>query len=203
MITARDTLEKCCQRLQGLSEGIDRIRSIGKSSGALVAPPPTPSSSSVSIVSMPPKRAPARCHECHGPLAGYHQGYQHGLDLCQLEHYDLCGGGVTEKDRGGNSWRPCPSEYEPPLATEEDLVDNEMENSDSDSSQKDDPDYNPGEFSPPPQLQRREKVKEVMEKHLKLWMARLQEILTLSKLTLLLLQLKLLQLSIVSSQQTT
>ena len=162
MSTARDTLEKCCQRLQGLSEGIDRIRSIGKSSEALVAPPPTPSSPSVSFVSMPPKRAPARCHECHGPLAGYHQGYQHGLDLCQLEHYDLCGGGVTEKDRGGNSWRPCPSEYEPPLATEEDLVDNEMENSDSDSSQKDDPDYNPGEFSPPPQLQRREKVKEVI-----------------------------------------
>ena len=76
----------------------------------LIVPPPTPTSPTMSGK----QRASARCHECHGPIAGYHQGYPHGLGLCQLEHYDLCPGGVLEKDRGGHIWKTCPEEYEPP-----------------------------------------------------------------------------------------
>ena len=112
--SASETLEQCSLKLQHLSENIDRIRrlSSGRSPEKLSAPPPTPTSPA----SMPPTRAPARCHECHGPISGYHQGYPHGLGICQLEHYDLCLGGINEKDRGGHSWTPCPSDYVPPQA---------------------------------------------------------------------------------------
>ena len=104
MSTVQGTLENCSQKLKLLSGSIDRIRSIstGSSLSDPVAPPPTPASPVRSSPNMSGKRAAARCHECHGPLAGYHQGYQHGLGQCQLQHYDLCPGGVQEKDRGGH-----------------------------------------------------------------------------------------------------
>ena len=88
MLSARQTLEQCSSKLQELSGNIDRVRSL-YSPGVLVAPPPTPTSPTGSSVTMSGSRAPARCHDCHGPLAGYHQGYPHGLNVCQLEHYDL------------------------------------------------------------------------------------------------------------------
>ena len=31
-----------------------------------------------------PKRALPCCHECHGPIRGYHQEYPHGLNICEL-----------------------------------------------------------------------------------------------------------------------
>ena len=116
MITVKETLEHCSLKLQELSGSIDRIRSLKHSDNSidLTAPPPTPTSPTT----MTGKRAAARCHECHGPLAGYHQGYPHGLGVCQLEHYDLCPGGVQEKDKGGHVWNVCPPEYEPPSETE-------------------------------------------------------------------------------------
>ena len=116
MITVRETLEHCSLKLQELSGSIDRIRSLKHSDNSidLTAPPPTPTSPTT----MTGKRAAARCHECHGPLAGYHQGYPHGLGVCQLEHYDICPGGVQEKDKGGHVWNVCPPEYEPPLESE-------------------------------------------------------------------------------------
>ena len=114
MLSARQTLEQCSSKLQELSGNIDRVRSL-HSPGVLVAPPPTPTSPTGSSVTMSGSRAPARCHDCHGPLAGYHQGYPHGLNVCQLEHYDLCIGGIKGKDRGGNVWRTCPPDYEPPM----------------------------------------------------------------------------------------
>ena len=107
-------------KLQVLSESIDRIRKVSNSNSSsptkLIAPPPTPSSQPESPARMPPKRRAARCHECHGPISGYHQGYPHGLGICQLEHYDICPGGVLGRDRGGHSWTPCPEEYVPPAA---------------------------------------------------------------------------------------
>ena len=112
MNIVQETLEQCSLKLQKLSGDIDRIRSLSNttSSADLLAPPPTPASPTT----MTGKRAAARCHECHGPIAGYHQGYPHGLGICQLEHYDMCPGGILEKDRGGHSWTACPPEYEPP-----------------------------------------------------------------------------------------
>ena len=116
MSTAQETLEQCSLKLQRLSGSIDRIRSLSISNNTidLIAPPSTPTSPVMSG-----RRAAARCHECHGPIAGYHQGYPHGLGLCQLQHYDRCPGGVTEKDRGGHTWKICPPEYLPPQLDEE------------------------------------------------------------------------------------
>ena len=131
MSRAQETLEQCCVKLQELSGSIDRIRSLRLNSDSsvlrdLVVPPPTPTSPA-----MPGnQRAAARCHECHGPIAGYHQGYPHGLGLCQLEHYDLCPGAVLEKDRGGHIWKTCPEEYEPPEGSQQ-------------SSNEQDPDFSP------------------------------------------------------------
>ena len=112
MNIVQETLEQCSLKLQKLSGDIDRIRSLPNNtgSGELLVPPPTPASP----VTMTGKRAAARCHECHGPIAGFHQGYPHGLGICQLEHYDMCHGGILEKDRGGHTWTTCPPEYEPP-----------------------------------------------------------------------------------------
>jgi hypothetical protein len=63
-------------------------------------------------------RAPSRCHGCHGPLAGYHKGYPHGKDVCELEHYELCTGDIEEgSDRGGHFWRGCSPDFEPPEAS--------------------------------------------------------------------------------------
>ena len=122
--SARETLEQCSLKLQVVSESIDRIRKLSNSNSSsptkLIAPPPTPTSPPESSANMPPKRAAARCHECHGPISGYHQGYPHGLGTCQLEHYDFCNGGVLERDRGGHSWTPCPEDYVPPEANGQD-----------------------------------------------------------------------------------
>ena len=117
------------------------------------APPPTPASPTTS---MPPRQA-ARCHECHGPIAGYHQGYQHGLGACQLEHYDLCIGGITVKDRGGHEWKPCPVDYEAPIACGGSWPTPENDHdSDSQSTRSDDPDYSPDHFSSFPSFEMRE-----------------------------------------------
>ena len=117
------------------------------------APPPTPASLTTS---MPPRQA-ARCHECHGPIAGYHQGYQHGLGACQLEHYDLCIGGITVKDRGGHEWKPCPVDYEAPIACGGSWPTPENDHdSDSQSTRSDDQDYSPDHFSSFPSFEMRE-----------------------------------------------
>ena len=150
--SASETLEQCSLKPLVLSENIDRIRrfSSGRSPAKLTAPPPTPTSAGTSPgtspASMPPKRAPARCHECHGPISGYHQGYLHGLGICQLEHYDLCHGGILERDRGGHSWTPCPGDYVPP-STHGDYGEEEEQNSDEQKSPISDKDYSPGNLS--------------------------------------------------------
>ena len=148
--TARETLENCSLKLQVVSERIDRIRKISNSNSIsptkLIAPPPTPTSQPESPASMPPKRKTARCHECHGPISGYHQGYPHGLGICQLEHYDLCPGNVLGKDRGGHSWTPCPAEYVPPAAhCQDDDLETAAADYDSQDSNASDPDYISGD----------------------------------------------------------
>ena len=174
MSCARETLEQCCLKLQNLSENIERIRSAARNfntdrrSPTSVAPPPTPTSETKTSANMPPKRAAARCHECHGPISGYHQGYPHGLGVCELEHYDLCPGGVTDKDKGGHTWVPCPAKYEPPfgdgfqegLLSEggDDYVNTDHESgTESPASKSGDQEYSPGPgFIPSlPQLQKR------------------------------------------------
>ena len=152
MLSATETLEKCSLRLEALSGNIDRIRSLSSSTSTTVSRAPPPSPASPPQVTMPPKRAAARCHECHGPLTGYHQGYPHGLGVCQLEHYDMCPGGVLEKDKGGHSWASCPQDYEPPAPFEQDgwnpnMVHDAGHESDSQASQSSDPDYNPDNLS--------------------------------------------------------
>ena len=133
-------LEACSEKLLKLDHRIDRIRS-SVSELNPAAPPPTPEqeySSDTSFVEQivwdimekvtgtKPKRAPPRCHECHGPLRGYHHEYPHGINICELEHYDLCEGHILEgKNRSGHFWRGCPKGYVPPGSKEHDSGDSD------------------------------------------------------------------------------
>ena len=139
-----EILQLCSSKLKQLGQRVDRLRS----SSEPAVPPPAPPSTPVSGISLarivaesivsdimervtgardkvfeniPPKkkRASPRCHECHGPVSGYHQDYPHGLNVCQLEHYDYCEGDILEgKNRSGHYWRGCPDEYAPPEYSE-------------------------------------------------------------------------------------
>ena len=119
------TLDQCKTRLEGLIDTVERCRTpVNSAPASPTAPPPTPTPPSNPVTSMSAaKRAHPRCHECHGPLGPTNHGqYQHGLDVCQLEHYRLCVGGIVEgKDRGGHIWRGCPSDYQPPEASSIDV----------------------------------------------------------------------------------
>jgi hypothetical protein len=117
MLYTKKLLEQCQLRLIALDSQVDRIRSNSVGNKQLsdvlpLAPPPSPASIEMSVDSQ--KRAAPRCHECHGPLAPYHKGYPHGVDTCELEHYDLCCGGITEgNDKGGHFWKCCPADFTP------------------------------------------------------------------------------------------
>ena len=136
MPDTKDILELCAQKLNLLDAQVDRIlRTTGSGSwSSPPAPPPSPASgtetvqlvvaeqnqhtptASPSLASMTTemefRRAPGRCHECHGPLGGYHREHPHGVNVCQLEHYDLCEGNITEgKNKSGHFWRGCPLDY--------------------------------------------------------------------------------------------
>ena len=112
MSNTRELLEQCQLRLLALDSQVDRIRKNSSCSAydvIPVAPPPSPA-----IIAMGGERALPRCHECHGPLAEYHKGYPHGVNTCELEHYDLCTGEIKEgNDKGGHFWRGCPPDFTP------------------------------------------------------------------------------------------
>ena len=135
MPSTKENLDLCAQKLSLLGEQVDRILRTTGSGSTPSAPPPspaseneplqlvvathsqyTPSSSPSSMAAkMESKRAPGRCHECHGPLSGYHREHPHGVNVCQLEHYDLCEGNIAEgKNKSGHFWRGCPLDYVPP-----------------------------------------------------------------------------------------
>ena len=134
-------LQLCSIKLQQLGQRVDELRS--STSEPAVSPPAPPSTpvAGISLASIAvesivsdimervtgtrdkvfedipvkKKRASPRCHECHGPVSGYHQDYPHGLNVCQLEHYDYCEGDILEgKNRSGHYWRGCPDDYAPP-----------------------------------------------------------------------------------------
>ena len=130
-------LDQCLARLRELGQSVERTRKLSEGFNWTIppAPPSSPAlqvsptkSSFTTAVPSPVKaiiedifqssvmsvRAPSRCHECHGPLSSYHKGYPHGIDACELEHYELCKGSIEEgKDRGGHFWRGCPHDFEP------------------------------------------------------------------------------------------
>ena len=113
-MNTRDLLEQCQLRLLNLDSLVDRIRSksVGNvwSDASPLAPPPSPAESTMPGDTQ--KRAVSRCHECHGPLTQYHKGFPHGVNVCNLEHYDLCGGGIKEgNDKGGHFWNGCPEGF--------------------------------------------------------------------------------------------
>ena len=61
----------------------------------------------------------------------YHKGYAHGVDICELEHYELCTGNIQEgKNRGGHFWRGCPEGFEPSGATGGDQAHLDISNED-------------------------------------------------------------------------
>ena len=126
MSSTIDILNACSTKLLQIDLRVDKLRS-SVSGESPSAPPPTPYTPGaliaedilVDIMSRvtgtKPKRTPPRCHECHGPVSGYHKEYPHGLNVCELEHYDLCEGFILEgKNRSGHYWRGCPQEYIPP-----------------------------------------------------------------------------------------
>ena len=149
MSSTIDILNACSTKLLQIDLRVDKLRS-SVSGESPSAPPPTPYTPGaliaedilVDIMSRvtgtKPKRTPPRCHECHGPVSGYHKEYPHGLNVCELEHYDLCEGFILEgKNRSGHYWRGCPQEYIPPgssrvvdkepLAARESLDDSSVE----------------------------------------------------------------------------
>ena len=94
MLDTLVVLEQCGVRLLSLDSQVERIRSTSVSRQAEtdvlpVVPPPSPAMMTDTV-----KRSEARCHECHGPVANYHKGHPHGIDTCNLEHYDLCTGDI-------------------------------------------------------------------------------------------------------------
>ena len=125
-------LNACSEKLLQIDQRVDKLRSSERVFPA--APPPTPepeSSSAVvfiaeilsevmaSATGTKPKRAEPRCHECHGPIHGYHKNYPHGVNICELEHYDMCEGYISEgKNKSGHYWRGCPRGYSPPSRTD-------------------------------------------------------------------------------------
>ena len=141
-------LDQCITKLRELGERIDRRKSLSGQYIAPTAPPnspatsslpsPTPSSCALFVIDsillpavMSTGRAPSRCHECHGPLSGYHKGYPHGVDVCELQHYELCPGDIQEgSGRGGQFWRGCPGDFEPPESSG--MTENGGNNSDVD-----------------------------------------------------------------------
>ena len=152
-----------------LVKRVDSLRKKTVSCSSPPAPPPTPfaadSTDTDSVQSSPSalhvarsvveeimaatvdtKRAPSRCHECHGPISGYHNDHPHGLNICQLEHYDYCEGGLLEgKNKSGHYWRSCPSEYV--FEPQEELYQGQRHYSRSvsaSSSCSQDPSYKPG-----------------------------------------------------------
>ena len=171
-----EILQLCSDRLQRLDHKIDKIRlSVSEQSPA--PPPPTPVPESAVVVddivseimasatgarskvfegNSKTKRALPRCHECHGPIRGYHQEYPHGLNICQLEHYEHCEGGISEgKNRSGHYWRGCPTDYLPPGSDDYGSGDG-LDNSDQKMSPKNissesflDEDYRPSRETTP------------------------------------------------------
>ena len=133
-VTGSALLDQCLTRLKELGNRVDRSRKLSESLNWAVPPPPPPSPAApstsprgLSLVTdivdsllhtvVMSGRAPSRCHECHGPLSGYHKGYAHGIDICELEHYELCAGDILEGKLKGQYWRGCPEDFEPPGAT--------------------------------------------------------------------------------------
>ena len=48
------------------------------------------------------------CHGCHAPIDAYHKGFSTGANLCPLEHWDGCHGGIAGgRDSSGKEWRSC------------------------------------------------------------------------------------------------
>ena len=48
------------------------------------------------------------CHGCHAPIDTHHKGYSAGANLCPLEHWDGCPGGIKGgRDTSGKEWRAC------------------------------------------------------------------------------------------------
>ena len=129
-VTGSALLDQCLARLQELGNIVDRTRKLSERID-WAAPPPPPSSpalqspprkhplveeiiDSLLLSTVMSGRAPSRCHECHGPLSGYHKGYAHGVGICELEHYELCCGDIPEgNDRSGHFWKGCPEDFEP------------------------------------------------------------------------------------------
>ena len=151
-----ELLEQCQLCLLNLDSVVDRIRNTSVGNTWLdvlpLAPPPSPTYSKMSGDAH--KRAVSRCHECHGPLTQYHKGYPHGVDTCDLEHYDLCAGGIQEgKNRGGHFWRGCPEGFVPHPDCDKELApeifssvveENLSPNSVSESESSSDTFYDPG-----------------------------------------------------------
>ena len=119
-MNALQTLDQCRARLEVLVTTVDRCRTpTGSTPTSPKAPPSTPCTVEEDSSTMSAnRRAHPRCHDCHGPLgASYHGQHPHGLDICPLEHYELCVGGIVDgKDKGGHMWRGCPGEFNPPEA---------------------------------------------------------------------------------------
>ena len=131
--TGSALIDQCLVRLRELGSKVDRTRRLSESLSWAVPPPPPPSPAAFSPKRLSPvediieglldrtvmsgTRAPSRCHECHGPLSGYHKGYAHGVDICELEHYELCTGDILEGRMKGQFWRGCPKDFEPQGAT--------------------------------------------------------------------------------------
>ena len=129
-VTGSALLDQCLTRLKELGNIVDRTRKLSEGID-WAAPPPPPSSpalrspprnypqveeiiDSLLLSTIMSGRAPSRCHECHGPLSGYHKGYAHGVGVCELEHYELCCGDIPEgNDRSGHFWKGCPEDFEP------------------------------------------------------------------------------------------
>ena len=132
-VTGSALIDQCLVRLRELGSKVDRTRRLSESLSWAVPPPPPPSPAAFSPKRLSPvediieglldravmsgTRAPSRCHECHGPLSGYHKGYAHGVDVCELEHYELCTGDILEGRMKGQFWRGCPEDFEPQGAT--------------------------------------------------------------------------------------
>ena len=137
-----DLLDQCILRLTELGERVDRSRRLCEKTNCTIPPAPpsspvvTPTSPVNFIIDsillspvMSAGRAPSRCHECPGPLSRYHKGFAHGVDMCELEHYELCTGDIKEgNDKGGHFWRGCPTDFEPQESSGNEFIDPKLDN---------------------------------------------------------------------------